>query len=278
MPSNCNRPACGVSGNDLKEMAGSSHIAQKLLERGVKSFCSLPLLSHNRTMGALNVGRRKDDVFGTEDVELLRQVAQQIAIAVENALAYKQIAELKDKLTEEKLYLQEEIQTEYNFQEIVGESQTLRRVLKEVQTVAATSSTVLILGETGSGKELIARALHNLSDRRERTFVKLNCAASRQVCWKANCSDMKEAPSPELLRPRSDALKRPIGVRCSSTKWEKFRSNCRSNCSGSCRNRSSSGWAARELCVSTCGLSRQRIATSGRWSRNRNFAATSITA
>ena len=163
--------------NDLKEMAGSSHIAQKLLERGVKSFCSLPLLSHNRTMGALNVGRRKDDGFGSEDVELLRQVAQQIAIAVENALAYKQIAELKDKLTEEKLYLQEEIQTEYNFQEIVGESQTLRRVLKEVQTVAATSSTVLILGETGSGKELIARALHNLSDRRERTFVKLNCAA-----------------------------------------------------------------------------------------------------
>jgi formate hydrogenlyase transcriptional activator len=162
---------------DLKEMAGSSHIAQKLLERGVKSFCSLPLLSHNRTMGALNVGRRKDDGFGSEDVELLRQVAQQIAIAVENALAYKQIAELKDKLTEEKLYLQEEIQTEYNFQEIVGDSQTLRRVLKEVQTVADTASTVLILGETGSGKELIARALHNLSDRRERTFVKLNCAA-----------------------------------------------------------------------------------------------------
>jgi len=162
---------------DLKEMAGSSHIAQQLLERGVKSFCSLPLLSHNRTMGALNVGRRKDDGFGSEDVELLRQVAQQIAIAVENALAYKEIAELKDKLTEEKLYLQEEIQTEYNFQEIVGESQTLRRVLKEVETVARTASTVLILGETGSGKELIARALHNLSDRQERTFVKLNCAA-----------------------------------------------------------------------------------------------------
>jgi formate hydrogenlyase transcriptional activator len=163
--------------HDLKTMAGSSHIAQTLLERGVKSFCSLPLLSHNRTMGALNVGRQKDDGFSAEEVELLRQVAQQIAIAVENALAYKQIAELKDKLTEEKLYLQEEIQTEYNFQEIVGESQTLRRVLKDVQTVAATASTVLILGETGSGKELIARALHNLSERRERTFVKLNCAA-----------------------------------------------------------------------------------------------------
>jgi formate hydrogenlyase transcriptional activator len=163
--------------HDLKEMAGSSRIAQELLDRSVKSFCSVPLLSHNRTMGALNVGRRQDEGFSSEDVELLRQVAQQISIAVENALAYKQIAQLKDKVTKEKLYLQEEIQTEYNFQEIVGESQTLRRVLKEVETVAATSSTVLILGETGSGKELIARALHNLSDRRERTFVKLNCAA-----------------------------------------------------------------------------------------------------
>jgi formate hydrogenlyase transcriptional activator len=158
-------------------MAESSPIAKELLDRGVKSFCSVPLLSHNRTMGALNVGRRQDEGFSYEDVELMRQVAQQISIAVENALAYKQIAQLKDKLTKEKLYLQEEIQTEYNFQEIVGESQTLRRVLKEVETVATTSSTVLILGETGSGKELIARALHNLSDRRERTFVKLNCAA-----------------------------------------------------------------------------------------------------
>jgi formate hydrogenlyase transcriptional activator len=125
----------------------------------------------------LNVGRRQDDGFSPEDVELLSQVAQQIAIAVENALAYQQIAELKEKLSKEKLYLEREIQTEYNFEEIVGESQSLRRVLKEVETVARTDSTVLILGETGSGKELIARALHNLSERRDRTFVKLNCAA-----------------------------------------------------------------------------------------------------
>ncbi len=162
---------------DLKAMAESSPIAQKLLDCGVKSFCSIPLLSHSRTLGALNVGRRTDDGFSLEDVELLGQVAKQIAIAVENALAYKQIAQLRDKVTEEKLYLEEEIQTEYNFEEIVGESRALKRVLKEIQTVAATDSTVLILGETGSGKELVARALHNLSDRRERTFVKLNCAA-----------------------------------------------------------------------------------------------------
>lgn len=162
---------------DLKEMASSSPCARDLLDRGVKSFCSLPLLAHKRTLGALNVGRRQDDGFTSEDVELLGQVAQQVALAVENALAYKQIAQLKDKLTEEKLYLEEEIQTDYNFEEIVGESRTLKQVLKQVETVAATDSTVLILGETGSGKELVARALHNLSNRRERTFVKLNCAA-----------------------------------------------------------------------------------------------------
>jgi formate hydrogenlyase transcriptional activator len=162
---------------DLKEMASSSPCAQDLLDRGVKSFCSLPLLAHKRTLGALNVGRRRDDGFTSEDVELLSQVAQQVAIAVENALAYKQIAQLKDKLTEEKLYLEEEIQTDYNFEEIVGESRALKQVLKQVQTVASTDSTVLILGETGCGKELVARALHNLSNRRERTFVKLNCAA-----------------------------------------------------------------------------------------------------
>jgi formate hydrogenlyase transcriptional activator len=162
---------------DLQAMAEESEIARRLLGRGVKSFCSLPLLSHNRVLGALNVGRTEDNGFTVEEVELLSQVAQQVAIAVDNALAYKEIAQLKNKLAEEKLYLEREIQTDYNFEEIVGESRPLRHVLKQVRTVAPTDSTVLILGETGSGKELIARALHNLSGRRGRTFVKLNCAA-----------------------------------------------------------------------------------------------------
>ncbi|MGC3974801.1 MAG: sigma 54-interacting transcriptional regulator [Nitrospira sp.] len=158
-------------------MGGASPCAQDLLDRGIKSFCSVPLLSRNRSLGALNVGRRRDAGFDPEDVQLLGQVAQQIAIAVENALAFREIAALKDKLTKEKVYLEEEIQTDYNFEEIVGDSRALKQVLSQVQTVADTDSTVLILGETGSGKELIARALHNLSGRRERTFVKLNCAA-----------------------------------------------------------------------------------------------------
>src|SRR5207237_3419730 len=119
----------------------------------------------------------RDDAFGAEEIELLGEVAKQIAIAVENAEAYRQISELKERLAKEKLYLQEEIRTEHDFEEIVGESAALRRVLKEVETVAPTDSTVLIRGETGTGKELIARALHDLSPRRERTFVKINCAA-----------------------------------------------------------------------------------------------------
>src|ERR1019366_4562436 len=105
------------------------------------------------------------------------RVANQVAIAIENPLAYREIAELKNKLADEKLYLEEEIRTEYAFEEIVGESLALKRVLSQVETVAPTDSSVLVLGETGTGKEVIARAIHNLSPRGELTFVKVNCAA-----------------------------------------------------------------------------------------------------
>lgn len=158
------------------EKSGST-VAQRLTAEGVQSALCVPLLLRDRPLGALNLGSLREQAFSRDDVELLGQVANQIALAVANSMAYQEIETLKDKLAKEKLYLQEEIQTEYNFEQIVGESRALKQVLKQVQTVAATDSTVLILGETGSGKELIARALHNLSDRRDRTFVKLNCAA-----------------------------------------------------------------------------------------------------
>jgi formate hydrogenlyase transcriptional activator len=162
---------------DLQDMASESKVCVRLLDKGVNSLCSIPLLSHDRVLGALNIGRRLDDAFGQEEIELLSQVAQQIALAVENALAHRKIVEFTDRLAKEKFYLEDEIRTEHNFEEIIGESPALKRVLKQVEIVAPTDSTALILGETGTGKELIARAIHNLSGRRARTFVKLNCAA-----------------------------------------------------------------------------------------------------
>jgi len=150
---------------------------KRFAEAGVKSVCSAPLISHDRALGALSVASLNENAFSEEDAELLGQVAGQVAIAVENALAFREIDTLKDKLTKEKLYLEEEIQTEYNFEEIIGNSSALKEVLKDVETVAATDSTVLIFGETGTGKELIARAIHNLSQRRDRTLVRVNCAA-----------------------------------------------------------------------------------------------------
>ncbi len=146
-------------------------------EAGAKSICHLPLVGRKRVLGVLTLGSMREDAFSSDDVAFLSQVASQVAIAVDNALAYRQISDLKDRLAQEKLYLEDEIRSELNFEEIVGKSEALRRVLKQVETVAPTDSTVLIYGETGTGKELIARALHNLSSRKSNAFVKLNCAA-----------------------------------------------------------------------------------------------------
>src|SRR5262245_37788193 len=162
---------------ELRSLATESPLVERIVAAGVKSVCSAPLLSRDRALGVLNVASTRPNAFSPEDVELLAQVAQQIAIAVENGLAYRQIAELKEKLNTERLYLEDEIRTERNFEEIIGHSSALKQVLKQVEIVAPTDSTVLIQGETGTGKELIARAIHNLSGRRGRTFVKLNCAA-----------------------------------------------------------------------------------------------------
>jgi formate hydrogenlyase transcriptional activator len=151
---------------------------------GVQSSCQLPLTTARRRLGTLVFACKQPSAYDAADVGFLQLVANQVAVAVENALAFqdiegafREIAALKDQLAKEKAYLEEEVRTEHNFGELIGESPALRRVLKQVETVAPTGSTVLIRGETGTGKELIARALHDLSPRRERTFVKLNCAA-----------------------------------------------------------------------------------------------------
>jgi formate hydrogenlyase transcriptional activator len=159
----------------LKE--ANSDIARRLAAEGIATVVCLPLVTRNRALGTLNIGSRRSTAFPPADVAFLAQVSAQIAIAVENALAFREISQLKDRLAEEKLYLEDEIRTDRNFTEMVGESAAFRRVLKQAETVAPTDATVLILGETGTGKELVARAIHQLSARRDRTFVKLNCAA-----------------------------------------------------------------------------------------------------
>src|ERR1700761_3036373 len=147
------------------------------LREGFRALCLLPLVRCNRILGVLSVARLREDSFTERDVEFLLQIAGQVAIAIDNALAYRRISELSDKLAQENLYLEDEIRSELNFEEIVGNSAVLRRVLRQVEAVAPTDSTVLIHGETGSGKELIARAVHKLSRRCPHPFVKLNCAA-----------------------------------------------------------------------------------------------------
>ena len=144
---------------------------------GVRSGCTVPLIAHGRTLGSLSMVSFQDGAFTEENAKLLDQCSRQIAIAVENALFVADLEKLKDKLAQEKLYLEDEIRIEFNFDEIIGQSPALRKVLQMVETVANSDSTVLLLGETGTGKELIARAVHNHSRRKQRTFVKLNCAA-----------------------------------------------------------------------------------------------------
>ncbi len=162
--------AIRVTSGELRE----DHLARAV---GVKTMCHLPLTTQKGVLGVLTLGSLEDGVFSDEEIAFLGRVASQVAIAVENSLAYRQIAELRDQLAQEKLYLEDEIRTELKFEEIVGNSEALRRVLAQVETVAPTDSTVLIYGETGTGKELVARALHNLSSRKSNAFVKLNCAA-----------------------------------------------------------------------------------------------------
>jgi formate hydrogenlyase transcriptional activator len=140
---------------------------RRYYEAGMRSGGCVPLVSHGRKLGVLGVASYHEDAFSEADQELLVHIANQIAIAVENSLAYREIETLKNKLNEEKLYLEDEIRSDRNFEEIIGASATLKRILKQSETVAPTDSAVLIRGETGTGKELIAHAIHSLSARRK---------------------------------------------------------------------------------------------------------------
>ena len=144
---------------------------------GLKSLCVLPMISRDRVIGTLNLGRLGEEDFSHADVDFLAQVANQIAIGVENALNYRQVTEARERLAEERNYLTEEIRVDHDFEAIIGQSPALKRILKQAELVAPTGSTVLIMGETGTGKEILARAIHDISPGRERTVVSVNCAA-----------------------------------------------------------------------------------------------------
>jgi len=154
-----------------------SPVTAEFYDRGMKTFYSVPVSMNDRKLGVLTLASAREDALSKSDQELVQQIANQVALAAANALAVRDLEELKNKLAQEKLYLEDEIRTEFNFDEIIGQSSTLRHVLQMVETVASSDSTVLLLGETGTGKELIARAVHDHSRRKNRTFVKLNCAA-----------------------------------------------------------------------------------------------------
>jgi formate hydrogenlyase transcriptional activator len=164
-----------LSGTDIEKLP--SPIAENLKAEAIAALALAPLTTATGPLGVITMGSRRPNSFGQEDLDLLSQISTQIALAVENAIAYGRVTAARDRLEEERLYLESEIRSEHNFEDIVGKSAALRAVLDQISIVAPTSSTVLLHGETGTGKELIARAIHSNSPRRDRTFVKVNCAA-----------------------------------------------------------------------------------------------------
>ena len=160
---------------DLRRL--QTPLAKTMCEIGIRSVCSVPLIAGNRVWGALNANSRMENAFGPQEIEYLQQVANQIAAALQNAHAYGEIAQLKDRLAQEKRYLESEIRSANQSDDIVRNSPALKRVLDYAAIVADTDSTVLITGETGTGKERIARMIHGMSRRKDRNFIKVNCAA-----------------------------------------------------------------------------------------------------
>ena len=152
-------------------------VSAPLRNESIVSFVHMPLLARRCPIAVMSLGSRRMDAFSVRDMDLLTQVATQIGLALDNAIAYERLSVSRDQLEEQRVYLESEFVSESGFEDIVGRSEGLRKVLNQVQIVATTDSTVFIHGETGTGKELIARAIHRRSPRSNRTFVRLNCAA-----------------------------------------------------------------------------------------------------
>jgi transcriptional regulator of acetoin/glycerol metabolism len=223
---------------------------------GLRSICAVPLTTPRDCHGVLMVGRPDDLPYSAADVALLEQVAHPLAIAIENALAYRRISDLRDRLVDEKVYLEDEVARNHEFEEIVGNSRALAAVLHQVRTVAPTDATVLLTGETGTGKELVARALHGSSRRHARSFIRINSAALPVALVESELFGYERGAFPARFRRRQAGSSSPIRERCFSTKSASFRSTFSRSCCVRFRSTSSSGWAARRSAAWTCGSSR----------------------
>ncbi len=196
-------------------------------------------MSGDTMLGVLKLAQCEEKVFTTTNLNLLRQIAERVAIAVDNALAYQEIHRLKERLVDENLALTEQLNNvDSEFGEIIGRSEAMYSVLKQVEMVAQSDSTVLILGETGTGKELIARAIHNLSGRNNRRMVKMNCAAMPAGLLESNLLVMSVGLLPVPAPSALVVLNWRIKALCSSTKWAICHWSYSRSCCVYCRNRS----------------------------------------
>ena len=243
---------------------------------GVESICCVPLVTSNGSkLGTLLVGSAKPDEFSDSDVTLLGHTSAQIAIAIENARAYQRVVKLNAQLIDEKQYLEGELQNE--FADIVAISPAMRKILKAVETVAPTDTTVLLLGETGTGKELIARSIHNLSPRRAHTFVRTSVVALPSSLLESELFGHEKGAFTGATASRAGRLELANRGTLFLDEVATSPGTCSPSCCGSCRSASSNGLAAPELSTSTCGSWRQQTVISSTWSKPARSGAISIT-
>ena len=228
-------------------------LAGKIRDAGLQSICCVPLFYGSQALGTLTCCTKRKNAFRPQDAEYLLQVAGQIAAAIHNARAYREIDQLKNRLDQEKRYLESEIRSELRFDEIIGNSAALKRVLDHAAIVADTDSTVLITGETGTGKEQVARAIHGMSRRKDRNFIKLNCAAIPTGLLESELFGHERGAFTGAVSQKVGRSNWRTRALCSWTRLVKFLWSCSPNCCAFSRTRNSNAWAVRAPFGSTFG-------------------------
>lgn len=213
----------------------------------IHSAVAIPLVSGSKPLGVLTLGSTGESAFAQEELGLLLQVGNQVALAMENALAYEKVAEARNQLNTEKTYLEDEIRYDHNLEDIVGKSRALRETLSKAEVVAKTDATVMLMGETGTGKELIARLIHNLSSRRDHTFVKLNCAAVPSGLMESELFGHERGAFTGAVATKSCGLSWPTMEASSSTRLAISRWTFSPSFSECYRKKNSNGWEAHAL-------------------------------